>query len=271
MFINKVLIMNQVTPKITAAIITLNEEKNIADCLESVSWADELVVVDSGSTDRTVEIAKRYTDKVFVNEWKGQGQQKNRAAELATGPWIFSIDADERVSPKLAEEIKKVLASPTADAYAVRRKNIYRGQWIKHGGWWPDWVKRLFRKDKAHFNDKIIHDSLVVNGTTGKLEESLIHESFRSAGDFLERALRYSLHTSKEMFRDGKRASTLSVTTHAAFAFIKGFFLRAGFLDGTAGLLVAVSNAVGVFYRYMMLREMGVDSKCAPDKKGEQS
>jgi len=246
--------------RISATIITLNEEKGIADCLECLSWADEIVVLDSVSSDRTVEIAKRYTDKVFVEDWHGQGAHKNQAAELAQGPWIFSIDADERVSPELAKEIQEVVKRPSAAAYKVRRKNLYRGQWIRHGGWWPDWVTRLYRKQDVRFNNRVIHESLIVDGPIGKLKEPLMHYSFNSAKEFLERANKYAIHQAEDMFKDGKRASTLTAISHALFTFIQTFLLRGGLLDGSAGILISTYNAIGTLYKYMILAE-----KCRDD------
>jgi glycosyltransferase involved in cell wall biosynthesis len=240
---------------ISVTIITLNEEKNIAECLESLSWADEIVVLDSISSDRTVEIAKRYTDKVFIEEWHGQGSHKNRAAELAKGPWIFSIDADERVSSGLADEIQKVVETSSAVAYKVRRKNFYRGQWIRHGGWWPDWVTRLYRKQDVCFNNRVIHESLITDGPVDKLREALIHYSFNSAGEFLERANKYAVHQAEDMYQAGIKASTLTAVSHSLFSFIKTFLLRGGLLDGSAGIIISTYNAVGTLYKYMILAE----------------
>jgi glycosyltransferase involved in cell wall biosynthesis len=253
--------MNGAPPKISATIITKNEESNIADCLESLTWADEIVVVDSGSTDRTVEIARGYTQKVFVEEWRGQGDQKNRAAELAQGPWIFSIDADERATPELAHEIRDVITNGDRCAYAMRRKNYYNDQWINHCGWWPDWVKRVFKKGAARFSLDMIHDSLQVSSPVGKLKHPIIHYSFKTPVDFLNRAYWYAYHQAREMHAQGRRSSTWTAITHALFAFFQTYMLRLGFINGTAGLLVAMSNFVGVFYRYMMLRQLNLESK----------
>jgi len=247
--------------KISVTLITLNEADNIEDCLKSCSWADEIVVVDSQSTDKTVELARKFTDKVFVEEWKGQGYNKNLAVQKASGPWIFSIDADERVSPELAKEIRQTVNNAQNDAYSIKRKNIYRGQWIKHGGWWPDEVKRLFLKNKASFNNARIHDSLQVNGTAGWLLHPLIHESFFTADDFLERARHYAIHQGREMFENGRKATALTAFWRAIFTFFKTFVLRAGFLDGRAGFLVANYNTTLAFYKYMILAEFWNDNK----------
>ena len=246
--------------RISVTIITLNEEKNICECLESLSWADEIVVLDSQSNDRTVELARRYTDKVFIEPWSGQGAHKNRAIDLAQGPWIFSIDADERVPPELALEIQDVVQNASRDAYALRRQNMYRGQWIRHCGWWPDWVTRLFRKGKARFNDEVIHDTLETNGSIGKLKKPLIHHSFENASSFLERAHRYSAHQAEMMFRNGRRASLFTAFSHASFECLNTYLFRRGFLDGSAGLLIAISNGIGTFYKYMILREKGLSA-----------
>jgi glycosyltransferase involved in cell wall biosynthesis len=248
--------MNIERPPISATIITKNEADNIAACLEGLNWADEIVVVDSGSDDNTVAIAKQYTDKVFVETWKGQGHQKNKAVELATGPWIFSIDADERVTPELAREIQNAVASASVDAFAVRRKNFYKHQWINHCGWWPDWVKRLFIKGRAQFSTDMIHDSLQVASKVGKLNHPLEHHSFKSPEDFLNRAYWYAHHQARELHAQGRKSSAWTAISHGLYAGLQTYFLRLGFLNGAAGLLVSVSNGVGVFYRYMMLRDL---------------
>ena len=248
--------MTQTQPKISATIITKNEEANIAACIQSLAWADEIVVVDSGSTDKTVEIARQFTDKVFVETWQGQGHQKNRAVELARGPWIVSLDADERISPELAREIRSAIEDDPDAAFAMRRKNMYQGRWIRHCGWWPDWVKRVFRKDTARFSTDVIHDSLQPDTPIRHLKHPIEHHSFHSPEDFLNRAYWYAHHQALEMHRDGRKASAWTAISHALFTLFQTYCLRFGFLDGAAGLLVAVTNAVGVFYRYMMLRDL---------------
>jgi glycosyltransferase involved in cell wall biosynthesis len=247
--------------KISATIITKNEESNIAGCLESLSWTDEIVVLDCGSEDRTLEIAKKYTDRVFVEAWRGQGDQKNRAVELAQGPWIFSIDADERATPELAREIQDAIGRGEKDAYAMRRKNFYKDQWINHCGWWPDWVKRVFVKGKAQFSTDVIHDSLQVPTSIGKLNYPIIHYSFKSPEDFLKRAFWYAHHQAREMHAQGRKASAWTAIFHALYALFQTYILRLGFLNGAAGLLVAVSNGIGVFYRYMMLRDLIMEDR----------
>jgi glycosyltransferase involved in cell wall biosynthesis len=255
-------------PKISAAIIAKNEEANIEDCLKSVSWADEIVVLDSGSTDNTVAIARRYTDKVFVEEWRGMGGQKNRAIELARGPWIFQLDADEQASAELGREIHAALTKGNADAYSTRRKNYYKGQWIRHCGWWPDRVTRVFRKGHAHFSEEAIHASLQVTSRVERLINPIIHNSFTSPEDFLNRARSYAIHQSREMYAQGRKASVWTALSHALFALVHTYFVRLGFFDGAAGVLISVSNGVGVFYRYMMLRELCKAANPIHDRNG---
>ncbi len=246
---------------ISATIITKNEEKNIEDCLKSLSWADEIVVLDCGSDDRTVEIAKKYTDRVEIEAWRGQGDQKNRAVELAQGPWIFSIDADERATPELAQEIQNVVANGDCCAYAMRRKNFYKGHWIRHGGWWPDWVKRVFKKGHAEFSTDIIHDSLQVSSTLGRLSNPVLHYSYTSPEDFLNRAYWYAYHQGREMHRQGRKASAWTAISHAVFAMLQTYFLRLGFMDGAVGVIIAVSTFVSVFFRYMILRDLNLKDR----------
>jgi glycosyltransferase involved in cell wall biosynthesis len=250
--------MTPIEPKISATVITKNEEANIAACLESLAWADEIVVLDSGSSDKTVAIARQYTDNVFVEAWRGQGHQKNRAVELARGPWIVSLDADERISPELAREIRRVIQDNPDAAFAMRRKNLYQGRWIRHCGWWPDWVKRVFRKGAACFSTDVIHDSLQPKTALKNLNHPIEHHSFHSPGDFLNRAYWYAHHQALELHHARRRASAWTAISHALFALLQTYVLRLGFLDGAAGLLVAVSNGVGVFYRYMMLRDLNL-------------
>ena len=252
--------MKSKTPAISATIITKNEERYIEDCLKSLTWTDEIIVLDSGSTDKTVEIAKEYTHKVFVEQWRGMGAQKDRAVELAGGPWIVSLDADERVTAELGQEIRTVIEKGTARAYAMRRKNYYQDQWIRHCGWWPDWVTRVFQKEGAHFSNEAIHASLQTAGPVGKLIHPIIHYSFDSPEDFLNRTQAYAHHQAIEMHRNGRRASAWTALSHAVFALLHTYITRLGFLDGTAGVLISISNFVGVYYRYMMLRHLNLNA-----------
>ncbi len=241
---------------ISAVVITKNETANIAACLESVAWADEIVVLDSGSADRTVEISRQYTSKVFVEPWRGMGAQKNRAIDLAQGPWIFQLDADERAVEGLEMEIRQAITRPEPQAYSLRRKNYYRGQWIRHCGWWPDRVVRVFLKGSARFSEEAIHASLQGPSTVGRLTHPIVHHSFKSPEDFMNRARIYACRQAEEMHHQGRRATAWTAVSHGVWSLVHTYFIRLGFLDGAAGLLISVSNFMGVFYRYMMIRDL---------------
>jgi len=245
------------TTVISAIVITKNEEQRIEACLSSLQWADEIIVVDSGSTDRTRELCEQ-NDKVkfYERPWDGFGIQKNRALDLASGEWIFSIDADETASPELADEILSTVKQALYDGYILKRKNFYRGQWIKHCGWWPDPIIRLFRKDKGRFNDRLVHESVEIQGLAGELQNPIEHHSFHSVSDFIHKADSYSTLGARQMKLQNRNVTTLDACTHALATFIKVYFLKGGILEGRAGLLIAVSNAGGVFYRYIKCLEL---------------
>ena len=212
-------------------------------------------MLDSGSTDKTVEIARSMGAKVSVTEdWPGFGLQKNRALELATGEWIFSIDADERVTPELAAEIRTVVDSPDALAgYEMPRLSSYCGRYMRHSGWWPDYVTRLFRRGHARFSDSLVHERLIVDGPVGKLSATLLHESFRSLEEVLEKVNRYSSLGAEQMSNAGRRGGVATAVLHGLGAFVKTYILKAGFLDGREGFMLAVSNGEGAYYKYVKL------------------
>jgi len=241
---------------LSVVIITLNEEKKIRDCLESVKWADEIIVADSCSQDRTVEIANEYTSKVYQHEFLGDGLMKNFGIEKAIGDWILVIDADERVTSELQEEIRRTLANPRASGYYIRRKSYFANVWIKHCGWWPDYVLRLFQGDCGCYSDRLVHSVVEVDGPTAKLKNPIEHYPFSTVGDLMRKADQYSTLGAQVMVAEGKSSSSCHALTHSAFAFLKTYFLRMGILDGWIGLAIAYSNAVGVFYRYMKCVEM---------------
>ena len=241
-------------PKLSVILITHNEAANIAACLESVAWADEIVVVDSGSSDETVAICGRYSAKVQVtSDWPGFGPQKNRAVGLATGDWLLSIDADERVTPELRAEIEQALAAPDSDAYEMPRLSSYLGQPMRHGGWWPDYVTRLFRRGAARFSEARVHETVLVQGRTGRLHQHLVHYSFRSVEQVVAKMDSYSTAAAVAMAERGRSAGLGSAVLHGFFAFFRTYVLRAGFLDGRLGLVLAVSNAEGAYYKYLKL------------------
>lgn len=243
---------------ISAVIITLNEEKKIAACLSSLDFVDEIIVVDSGSTDKTEEICRSYPRvKFYCQPWLGFGPQKNYAVSLATHEWIFSIDADEVVTPELAAEIQATVHD-TCDFTGcwVQRKNMYKKQWIKHGGWWPDEVLRIFRKDKGCFNDRRVHESVEIDGSTKELQAALEHYSYNGPEDFVLKMHSYAIAGARQMQDDGRTGGAARAVIRAFAAFVKGYILKRGFLDGRAGLLIAVSGALGVFYKLIKLSEL---------------
>jgi glycosyltransferase involved in cell wall biosynthesis len=241
--------------RIAVIIITRNEEAAIGRCLQSVSWADEVIVVDSGSSDATASIAREMGATVVVSDdWPGFGPQKNRALDLATGDWIFSIDADEIVTPELAAEIRETVASnPALSAYQVPRLSSYCGRYLRHSGWWPDYVARLFRRGQARFSDDLVHERVVVDGSTGKLKGTLLHESFDSFEDVLEKVNRYSSLSAQQMAERGRTGGLAKGIVHGIGAFLKTYVFKAGFLDGREGFMLAVSNAEGAYYKYVKL------------------
>lgn len=244
--------------KLSVTVITLNEEREIGDCLESVAWADEIVVVDSGSSDRTIEIARKFTEKVVYHAWAGYAAQKNRAIDLATHPWVLSLDADERVSPELREEIERLLeSSPRAVGYRIPRKNFFLGRWIQHGGWSPDYVLRLFRRDAGRFTERKVHESVTVYGEIGTLQSPLEHYTYRSMPDYFQRMDRYSTLAAEEMFEAGKRADLLDLLLRPCATFLKMFLLRQGFRDGMDGLLLSRLYSLYTFTKYAKLYKMG--------------
>lgn len=248
--------------KISIAIITKNEEDNIGTCLESVTWADEIIVIDSGSTDATVEIARKYTEKVYIMDWIGHGPQKNRALDRATGDWILALDADEWVTPELKEEISRVIQNPKGHAaFEMPRLSSYCGQYIHYSGWWPDRITRLFQNGKARFNDHLIHDKLIVEGSIGRLSNHLMHRSFKDLDHMLDKMNRYSTGGAKVLQREGGKSSLTKAIMHGFWSFFYAYVVRAGFLDGRMGLMLAISNAEGTYYKYAKLLLLVKDNK----------
>jgi glycosyltransferase involved in cell wall biosynthesis len=238
---------------LSVIILTKDEETMIRRCLESVAWADEIVVVDSGSADRTTEICREFGAKVQVTaDWPGFGPQKNRALEQASADWILSLDADEWLPPALQAEIRSSIAAPGPHAaFRMPRLSSYCGRYMRHSGWWPDLVPRLFRRGRANFSDDLVHEKLVVNGTIGTLSNPILHESFVNFEEVLDKVNRYSSAGAQMMIARGRKGSLLSALAHGFWAFVRTYALKAGFLDGREGFMLAVSNAEGVYYRYV--------------------
>jgi len=241
---------------VSAVIIALNEERNIAACLESLRWADEIVVVDSGSTDGTQAIARRFTDKVFEVPWAGFGPQKQAAVDRAGHDVVFNIDCDERVTAELAEEIGRVLSEPgMAAAYSVPRRTFLGGKEIRHCGWYPDRTTRLFDRRHARFSDDLVHERVEVSGPRRDLRHPMLHHAFAGIGDIVAKMNRYSDLSARQMFDRGRRCGILDLTLRPAFAFLKTYLLRLGFLDGVEGLVISATTGWLVFAKYAKLRE----------------
>lgn len=240
--------------KLSVILITMNEEDFVRTCLESVAWADEIIVIDSGSTDQTVEICRGYTDKIVLTDWPGFGPQKNRALAMATRDWVLSIDADECITPELREEMQIVMADPgDRAAFAMPRRSSYCRRPIRHSGWWPDYVTRLFRRAQARFSDDLVHERLIVDGPVGRLRQPLLHEAFSDLEEVLDTMNRYSTAGAR-MMHDRKERGTLSTAMlHGLWSFIHTYIIRTGFLDGSEGFMLAVSNAEGTYYKYLKL------------------
>jgi glycosyltransferase involved in cell wall biosynthesis len=244
-------------PRISVAVIALNEEERLRACLESVVWADELIVVDAGSSDKTVAIAREFTDRVLFRAWDGYGTQKNFALDQCQGDWILSLDADERVSESLREEIRTVVeGGPTTQAgFYLPRRNLFEGRWVRHGGLYPDWQLRLFRRGKGVFVERAVHESVRVEGPTGRLQSPLIHESYRSVTDAVLRLNRYSDLAAADLVAAGRGGSLFDLLGRPVWRFVSMYVLRAGFLDGWRGLVLAWLYAHYVFLRAAKVRE----------------
>ena len=253
-------------PTISVSLITYNEEENVRDCLESVKWADEIVVVDSLSTDRTVEIARGYTDHIFQRPWPGINAQKSFALQQTTGEWFLNVDADERVPPELAREIQEVvrLADRPEAGFTMRRKTWYLGRWITHGGWYPDRKLRLARRGKARYGGVDPHDHLYVDGPVGELRADLHHYTYRDLGDHARRMDQYATVAAQELLRRGARRPLAGMLLHPPARFLKMYLLRLGFLDGAPGLMVAAMTSYYVFLKYARLWELMQAGKKSP-------
>jgi glycosyltransferase involved in cell wall biosynthesis len=237
-------------PRLSAIIITRNEASNIGDCLDSLAFCDERIVVDSDSTDGTLLIAREKGARVATHGWKGFGPQKNYALSLAHGDWVLSIDADERVTPELAQEILKTIAEGRADGFELSRRSSFCGRMMRHSGWFPDRVLRLFRRDKGRFTDDLVHERVVCDGKIARLENSLLHYPVARLEDAIRRMDSYSTLGAAQIAPE-RKISFFTGILHASFTFFRIYVLRLGFLDGAEGFLLAVANAEGTYYRYM--------------------
>jgi len=243
-------------PSLSVILITKNEAANIRACLESVAWADEIIVVDSGSTDDATPIAREMGAKVYEHDWPGFGLQKNRALGYATSDWVFSIDADERVTPELRAELEQVMRDDKAEGYYCPRLSQFCGTFIHHSGWYPDYVLRLFKRDAGRFSDSLVHESVQLNGASAKLKSPLLHYSYLTMNDVERKVEHYSSAAAQQMFQAGRRSNLAGAALSAGWEFVRTYFIRLGVLDGVAGWQIACMNTRTTWLKYRKLAKM---------------
>ena len=248
--------------KVTVTVITRDEADNIAAALQSVSWADEIVVVDAESTDDTPEIARRHQARVEVRPWPGFSAQKNYAASIASHDWILSLDADERVTPALADEIKRTVAGePGAAAFRIPRVTWHLGRWVRTTDWYPDYQTRLYDRRAAQWTGKYVHEAVAVRGQTGQLRGELHHYAYRDVADHLETIDRYTTYAARQMHEDGRRAGLLQIVGHPPLAFLRNYVARGGIRDGVPGLIISALNSYYVLLKFAKLWELQQTSR----------
>ena len=251
--------------KLTVTVITHNEAPHLGAALESVSWADEIIVIDSHSTDDTVTTARRYTSNVEIRDWAGYGTQKNYAQHRASHDWILSIDADERVTPELTREIQSLLREgPRAQGYRISRVSYYLGKWIRSTDWYPDYHVRLYDRRTARWSEHRVHESIECRGRVDTLRGELLHYPYRDISEHLTKIDRYTTLVAEQWAAEGRRTSALSALVYPRLAFLRNFVLRRGFRDGHTGLLVSMLNSYYVFLKYAKLYEMSRAGRAEP-------
>ena len=240
---------------LTVVTLTLNEENNIVECLQSVAWADQIIVVDSGSADATLTLAKKFTNDIVQIEWKGYGEARNRALDLARGEWILWLDADERVPDELAKEIRATLSTPPAGiaGFDVARRAYFLGKWIRHCGWYPGRIVRLFRRGKARFSETRVHEQLSIDGPVGRLRNDLLHYTDVDLEQYFRKFNKYTTLAAEDLRSRGRSAGLVDLVFRPPFMFFKMYVLRLGFLDGMHGLILCAVSAAYVFVKYAKL------------------
>ena len=243
--------------KISVVIITLNEEKNVERCLKSVQWADEIVVLDSYSSDRTVTICKRFTERIFQEDWLGYGKQKNLAAQKASHRWVLNLDADEVISSECALEIKKELElGPRYPVYRFPRKNFFGNRWVIYGGWYPDWIFRFYDKDRVAFTETRVHESLVPIVEAGTFQQPIEHYSYQGLEDYIARQNHYSTLSARQKIEQGFVAGWVDLLIRPPMAFIKAYLFKQGFREGFLGFFLASTMAFYTFLKYAKTRSL---------------
>jgi len=243
---------------LSVAIITKNEEENLPDCLRSAAFARQIVIVDSGSTDNTIRIAADFGCDVYSEGWHGFGPQKQLAIDRCACPWVLVLDADERIPPETEAKIREIVADSqsAADGYSFPRKNYFQGRWIRHAGWWPDRITRLFKKSRGKMSKAAVHEAVEVSGRVVDLDVPLIHLTESRLSAILIKIDRYSTLGAQESFAAGKRATVRYAFLRAGLVFFQNYFLRLGMLDGFQGLTLAVTDSVNKFFKYAKLSEL---------------
>jgi glycosyltransferase involved in cell wall biosynthesis len=244
-------------PKVSVTVITKNEAADIGDALASVAWADEIVVVDSHSTDDTVGIARRLASRVVVRDWNGYVDQKNHAASIASHDWILSLDADERVTPELADEIKaRLTEQPAESAFRIPRVTWHLGRWVRSTDWYPDYQLRLYDRRAAEWTGRYVHEAVTARGTVGQLRGELQHYAYRDIADHLETIDRYTTYAARQMHEAGRRAGALRIVGHPPLAFLRNYIARGGIRDGLPGFIISALNSYYVFLKFAKLWEL---------------
>ena len=243
---------------LSAIIITHNEEKNLERCLSSLTFADEIIIVDSHSTDKTKEIAQKFTDKIWEVNWQGFGQTKELARQKASQAWVLSIDADEEVTPELKEEILQAVQNHLYSGYFLPRQSLFLGKWMEHSGWYPDYVLRLFQKESGQFDKALVHEQVQVKGEMGYLKNPLRHYTYPNLEHYFKKLKRYTTLSAQQLHQNGARAYPWDLIFRPAATFFKMYLIKLGFLDGWQGLVLAVLSAYQVLVKYLKLMNLNL-------------
>ncbi len=246
---------------ISVCVVTKNEAHNIVDCLNTVAWANEIIVIDSESTDNTVALCKKFTDKVIISPWLGCGPQKKQVFAMATCDWVLMLDADERVSPELASEIQQVLANPKYSGYEIPFQSYFCGKRIRYGDWLNEKHLRLLRRKQSEIVPRLVHFGVKVNGPISCLKHRIDHYSFPNLHCVIDKMNRYSTDGAQHLLQTGKTSSIWSAISHGLFGFLRGYVFKLGFLDGRHGYMLAIANAQGSYYKYLKLIELNAAPK----------
>jgi glycosyltransferase involved in cell wall biosynthesis len=246
--------------RVSVIIITKDEEKNIAECLSSVKWADEIIVVDAESSDDTIQTAKKYTERVYIKKWEGYAKQKKYALGLAENEWVLSLDADERVTEELKDEIEK-LGSTDADGFRIRRRNFLFNKEIKSCGWGNDYQLRLFKRDKVALTDRLVHEGFVAEGRVKKMDHPMLHFTFSSFAGYISKINNYTSLRAKELFEEKRNVNGWIIISHTISAFLQFYIVKRGFKDGVHGLIISLLHSISTMLNYIKLWELNIKNK----------